>query len=292
MDFVISTGFADRLRIDAYEAIDIVALTPFRMIELWTVFYGKIKHFDWQDSKEISNLKKKLTEHNITVKSIHAPFSYDYEFNSDNDMYLKTVLDDTKNIILVSAELGADYVVVHPGSRPNTSRKHLTTREYKNKFKITKNSLEELAEFITKHNIKVKVALENQLPHIMFGYFDEIAELISFLNHFNIFGICFDSSHAMMAYDNNTETLIKNLEPYLELIITTHISDTDGVIDAHLVPGEGKIEWYKLTTGCFRKISRNVPLVLEILTCLKGKSIHDTINEAYKRMLLLEKEWW
>lgn len=291
MKIGISTGFSDRLKINVYEALDIVASTPFRTIELWTLFYGKYKHFAWDDIVEVKYLKKKLDDYKIQVNSIHAPFSYQHELATNDKTYLATVVKDTKDIILVATELGANFVVIHPASRPDTSRRHISSEEYKQRFELVKKSLQDIADFVNKHNLTIKIALENQLPHIMFGYFDELLELITGLDN-KIFGICFDTSHAMMTYGNNTDTVLKNIEYISKFIITTHISDTDGTTDAHLLPGEGKIEWHKLANGCLQKLSNDAPLILEVLTPLKDKTLPETLNEAYRRMVLLTKEWW
>jgi sugar phosphate isomerase/epimerase len=65
----------------------------------------------------------------------------------------------------------------------------------------------------------------------------------------NYFGFCYDSSHNRI-YSKNDLTL---LEKFANCIVTTHLSDNDGSKDRHWLPGEGIIDWEKLTNA-FPKI--------------------------------------
>ena len=287
MKISVSTGFADRFNLDIYSAIEIVVKTHIRIVELWSLYYGKTKHFDWSNKNVVKDIKNFLNKFNLDVYSIHTPFSADYEFPSEDKNILSQLINDTKDVIVSATILGAKCVVVHPASKPETSKYHLQKEVYQKRFETTKIVIEELAEFIVKNNFSVKIALENQLPHIMFGYFDELVELIEKNKYKNIFGICLDTSHAEMTYNTDLPQKLSYITKY---IISTHISDTDGTTDAHLVPSEGKILWDKLVP-VLSQIPEDVPLTLEVLTLLKNKTIEETINEGYKRLNLLFKNW-
>jgi len=287
MKISVSTGFADKFSLDIFSAIEIVAKTPIRTVELWSLYYSKNKHFNWSDKKVVEDIKNFLDKYNIEVYSIHTPFSAEHEFSTEDKSFLSQLINDTKEIIVAASILGAKCAVVHPASKPNTSRNHIAQEEYHKRFINVKNLLEELAEFIIKNNFSIKIALENQLPHIMFGYFDELVELIEKIKYQNIFGICLDTGHAEMTYNTN---LPQKLESIIKYIISTHISDTDGVTDAHLIPLEGKILWHKIVP-ILEQIQYEVPLTLEVLTPLKNKTIEETIKEGYRRLNLLFKHW-
>lgn len=292
MKIGISTGFADRLNIDIFQAIEIVSKTQIKTVELWSLFYGKQKHFNWDSKEEIDKIKSLLTKYDLEVYSIHGPFSYEHEFAAEDKTFLTTLINDTKQIIKIANELNAKCVVVHPVSKPNTSKQYLTAEEYQRRFNIVKSSLNELVEFILKHNYNIKLALENQLPHIMFSTFDEITSLLKMLNNVQVLGICLDTSHAAMTYNNNMEEFTKNFALIEKYVISTHFSDTDGKTDDHLVPGKGKIQWNKLTEVVDKLKKNNVPIILEILTLLQNSSIEETINVAYKNINILLKDWW
>lgn len=291
MKIGISTGFADRMGIDIFHAINLVSKTPLKTLELWSLFYGKQPHFNWTSYEEVKRIENLLNKYEMEVYSIHGPFSYDYEFATEEKKYLSTLLEDTKQIIRVAVELGAKCVVIHPVSKPNTSKQHITQNEYEHKFALVKSSLEELIEFIIKNNYPIKLAIENQLPHIMFAHFEEIISLINMFNNKKILGICLDTSHAEMTY-NGTDKFLQNFVSIENYVITTHFSDTDGKTDEHLIPGKGKIQWYKFDSVINGLKSNKIPVILEILTFLTNTSPEDTMNIAYKNIKLLLKDWW
>jgi sugar phosphate isomerase/epimerase len=287
MKISVSTGFAERFNLDVYSAIELVSKTSIRTIELWSLYYGKKKHFDWSDKKVVEDIKNFLKKYEIEVYSIHAPFSSEYEIPAEDKNIVSQLVKDTKDIIETAVVLGAKCVVVHPASKPDTSKNHVPQQIYQKRFDNTKVVLEEIAEFVVKNNLSIKIALENQLPHIMFGYFDELVELIEKINYKELFGICVDTSHAEMSYNTDLPQKLLSITKY---IISTHLSDTDGVTDAHLLPLEGKILWNKIVP-VLEQIPKDVPLTLEVLTSLKNKTIEETIKEGYRRLNLLFKHW-
>jgi len=287
MKISVSTGFAERFNLDVYSAIELVSKTSIRTIELWSLYYGKKKHFDWSDKKVVEDIKNFLKKYEIEIYSIHAPFSSEYEFPAEDKNIVSQLVKDTKDIIETAVVLGAKCVVVHPASKPDTSKNHVPQQIYQKRFDNTKIVLEEIAEFVIKNNLSIKIALENQLPHIMFGYFDELVELIEKINYKELFGICVDTSHAEMSYNTDLPQKLLSITKY---IISTHLSDTDGVTDAHLLPLEGKILWNKIVP-VLEQIPKDIPLTLEVLTSLKNKTIEETIKEGYRRLNLLFKHW-
>jgi sugar phosphate isomerase/epimerase len=287
MKISVSTGFAERFNLDVYSAIELVSKTSIRTIELWSLYYGKKKHFDWSNKKVVEDIKNFLKKYEIEVYSIHAPFSSEYEFPAEDKNIVSQLVKDTKDIIETAVVLGAKCVVVHPASKPDTSKNHVPQQIYQKRFDNTKVVLEEIAEFVVKNNLSIKIALENQLPHIMFGYFDELVELIEKINYKELFGICIDTSHAEMSYNTDLPQKLLSITKY---IISTHLSDTDGVTDAHLLPLEGKILWNKIVP-VLEQIPKDIPLTLEVLTSLKNKTIEETIKEGYRRLNLLFKHW-
>jgi sugar phosphate isomerase/epimerase len=90
-----------------------------------------------------------------------------------------------------------------------------------------------------------------------------------------------------MSYNTDLPQKLLSITKY---IISTHLSDTDGVTDAHLLPLEGKILWNKIVP-VLEQIPKDIPLTLEVLTSLKNKTIEETIKEGYRRLNLLFKHW-
>ncbi len=287
MQIGVSTGFADRLGIDVYSALDIVSSTPIKIVELWTVFYGKKLHFNWKDKTEIQKIKHLLTTLGITVYSIHAPFSYEYDISSPEIEKQKKVIEDIKEIFFVAEEFNAKVVVVHPATKPDTSRRHLSSQEYFERLTAAKYAINEFVEFIIKNRLNIKIALENQLPHIMFSYPNELLDLITSTNP-DIVGICFDTGHAELFNEKNI--LYNMMEQMKHHIISLHISDTDNKTDNHLVLGEGNIKWHRVYE-ILHSVNYQNPFMLEILTPINGKDIKESLIEAYKRAKILLEDW-
>lgn len=55
----------------------------------------------------------------------------------------------------------------------------------------------------------------------------------------NYLGFCYDSSH----YNLSDKQDFYLLEKYGERLVTTHLSDNDGLKDRHWLPGHGTIDW-------------------------------------------------
>lgn len=287
MEIGFSTSFFNHQKINLFDALDILSEFEIRHIELWTVFYGCKPYFDWKNVDEVKNVYNKCLKNNIKIYSIHAPFSFDYEPVSLDKQVRETIVKDLKEIVEIGNFLGAKVVVVHPASKPNSNKKSLTLEEYKLKFSLAKNVLNEIVEFINKKNYKIKIALENQLPHIMFSTAEELVELLNSTDK-NVVGICFDTGHAELF--NTPNCLCEMLNKLKNNLINLHISDTNGKEDKHLLLGEGRIKWY-CVTEILNSINYKNPFMLEILTPIKDGKIKETIVEAKRRVNTLFLEW-
>lgn len=287
MEIGASTGFCDRIDLDILTALEIISSTPIKVIELWTTFYGKKIYFNWKDVALVKQVKQFVDTHNIEIHSIHAPFSYEYDISSPDTEKQKKVIEDIKEVIVVEEELGGKVIVVHPASKPETSKYHLSLKEYSLRFQKIKEGISELVEFIIKNGYKVKIAIENQLSHIMCSEPEELIEIINSTDR-NIVGVCFDTSHAEL--HNKYNALCSIMRSLQDHIISFHISDTDGKTDDHLPIGEGRIRWY-CVFEILREKKYNCPFMLEILTLKKGLNIKQTLIDSYNKSKLLLTNW-
>jgi len=282
-----STSFFDHQKISLSEGLDILKEFAVEYIELWTVFYGCKPFFDWKNNDVVKDIVDKCLKNNIKIYSIHAPFSFDYELASLDAGIQKTVVEDLKEIVSVANFMGVKVIVVHPASKPNSSRDKLSLEEYNLKFSAVRKGLNEVVEFINKKNYKLKIALENQLPHIMFSTAEELVELINFSDK-NVVGICFDTGHAELF--NSYNSMCDMLNKIKSNLLNLHISDTDGKEDKHLLLGEGRIRWH-CVAEILQLLNYQNPFMLEILTPIKDGKIKETITEAKTRVKTLFLEW-
>ncbi|MDD3888393.1 MAG: sugar phosphate isomerase/epimerase [Syntrophomonadaceae bacterium] len=93
-------------------------------------------------------------------------------------------------------------------------------------------------------------------------------------------GFCYDSSHNRLC-SKNTITLLEKLG---DRLACTHLADNDGQIDRHWLPGEGIIDWEKIS-NVFPKNEYTGYLTLEV--CTTEKEAKETpksfLSKAYQR---------
>jgi sugar phosphate isomerase/epimerase len=100
-------------------------------------------------------------------------------------------------------------------------------------------------------------ALENKLPHLLFGNTSDILWILDGLNGTDV-GACLDTGHAFLAGD--VENLIHKLAGHLRMI---HAHDNGGNGDEHRPPGEGRIDWRQLLKNLI-KIQFHGAFILEM----------------------------
>ena len=100
-------------------------------------------------------------------------------------------------------------------------------------------------------NLGVTIAVENTHKREYLEY------ILSNIKSPNL-GFCYDSSHDFLPEQSRG----KLLEKWGDLLVTTHISDNNGITDDHLLPGKGTIDW-RTVENCFPKSSYSGALILE-----------------------------
>jgi sugar phosphate isomerase/epimerase len=97
------------------------------------------------------------------------------------------------------------------------------------------HSLDVIAGACARHGLLC--ALENKLPHLMFGNTAEMLWILAAMQSPNV-AVCLDTGHARLA--GELETAVQKLSGHLRLV---HASDNHGQYDDHLPPGRGSINW-------------------------------------------------
>ncbi|MEW6042549.1 MAG: TIM barrel protein, partial [Elusimicrobiota bacterium] len=166
MEIGISTGFFHKQSI--FDSLRLIRNSGIKYLELWTFskMLDSTIHFNPADKKEIEKVKKLLNDYSIKAVSIHTPFSEDMDISSENE----NKRSESVNYAVLSAEAlckisdnDSKYdktIVIHPSSVPLKNRE----KETKTKFNQAKRSIEEIYNKVK--TLNVKLALENQLPHI------------------------------------------------------------------------------------------------------------------------------
>jgi len=185
---------------------------------------------------ELKNIKECLKKCEIKVTNLNANTVagwYDAQTNvekfepslsNEDEKLRRWRISYTKKAIDLASTLNAPSISITSGVSNNL---------YKNSLKDFKLSLEELASYAEKKNIKLVIEYE---PGLLIGKADDVFPLTQ---EFNNVGLNFDVCHAAVLGEN----ISKVIEKFGEKIFHTHISDCQNRKHFHLIPGKGDVDF-------------------------------------------------
>ncbi|MFN3966364.1 MAG: sugar phosphate isomerase/epimerase family protein [Endomicrobiia bacterium] len=273
MEIGISTGIFHKENI--FNHLETIKNSGFEFIELW----ADMAHFNYHDKFEIEKLKNALNDLSLKPVSMHAPFSYELDLSNPDETKRKQAVFETLKTAEAIKLLNGDIVVTHPATKPfanisDKKEKEIRTTQSKKSFYEVLQETEKLG---------IKLAIENQLPHIYGNEPETLLDLLS-IKKGNFIGICFDTSHASFSKNLTVREFLKKLG---KNVITLHVSDSNKKMDEHLPPGWGLIDWEEFITT-LREINYSGIFMLEILKEIPGKTIQETFvaaKEFFKKFL-------
>lgn len=191
----------------------------------------------WRDW--VGQMKEVMAELGMTASQAHTPFYNVLDPSSVADVAHTEEM--VRRSIIAAGELGVKATVIHVGT-------HFFDNDYK---KILHDNVEYLkphVELAARYGMDM--AVENlfdtmfpELGHRCHRYSaraDEVLEVVDALRgHYDNVGVCWDFGHANEMGWNQTQAL----EMIGERLVALHVQDNYGVIDDHLLPYHGTIEW-------------------------------------------------
>ena len=163
-----------------------------------------------------------LRKSGMALWSVHLPFGRRLDISAPDEAERARVLEELKRSVDLARGLGAKTLVVHGSSEPNAEDSRPARMD------ACARSLRELQSYAG----GMRLAVEN-LPRICIGRAGwEVAQLSDMCA-----GVCFDVNHLLM------EDHRAFLDATEKKIITTHLSDYDGVDERHWLPGMGVVPW-------------------------------------------------
>lgn len=231
-----------------FEALDIVHLLGLSDVELWAEGVHLDPRGDVPDVGELTSVIDRL---GLTAHSIHAPFR-GLDLTSADGGVRRRAVTTISRIIELAADIDCSLVVIHvdgDGAGAGAGAPVLTEREA---FIHRAEALERAAAALTvlcKHaeDLGVVLLIENQPDRTgrrIGAGIGELLQLIDMVGAPNI-GICLDIAHAVVS-TGGWEDELRAALPHLRSV---HASDTEGVHDSHLPPGEGTIDWRHVLTA-------------------------------------------
>ncbi|NLC59216.1 MAG: sugar phosphate isomerase/epimerase [Armatimonadetes bacterium] len=196
-------------------------------------------------------LQAVLRRHEIRVATIHAPFGGHYDPSLLEEGARREAVAALAPAFALAAEFDAPMVVLHASAEP------ITPEERPRRLAQARASLAEIGRWCQESGRRVAVEL---LPRSCLGNtVDELLALLEGLPE-ETFGVCLDTNHGMAQYARLADD-IRRLGPRL---ITTHLSDYDGVDEKHWLPGRGVVDW-RAVMAALQEIGYTGPMNYESL---------------------------
>lgn len=227
------------------------------------IFCAK-QHFDYTNQDQVRELGAWFRDHNLKLRSLHAPLYSDYAWGRSGSHSHSGVniaeterrrrldsVDEIKRALEVAETIPFQYIVQHLG---------VPDEEYsQKKFDAAYSSLEPLSIFAKQRG--VQILLEN-IPNDL----STPARLRQFIDytHMTDLRVCFDTGHAHMDGKGGEPGGVSDaFDSVRDLVVSTHIHDNRGARDDHLFPFQGTIDWEK-TLATLSAADADFPLQLEL----------------------------
>jgi sugar phosphate isomerase/epimerase len=268
------------------ELLGQIAQSGFEAVEI----FGTRSHFDYTTKQEVQTMASALSQHGLTLASLHAPTSRDLSATREGGSPLSITevervrrveaMDELKRVIDVAEDLPYSRLILHMGGPRETADPRKRDAAF--------SSLEHLV--LHAHHRGVTIAVENTTSEM-----GDPAYLRTFVDETRLTGLRFnfDIGHAHLADGPEAERIEKAFAPLRELVISAHIHDNHGEKDEHLPPYGGTIDWESAVKTMKSAPEQDLALTLE----LKEKTGHDTpstaeqLAAASESLDRFEREW-
>ena len=197
-------------------------------IEYMEVSCSYIDDYDKIDFPKIKELSEK---YGVKLWSYHLPFFpfEEVDISSKCDEIRKKSIGIYRDHILKAATIGIDKFIIHPSAEPYTDD------EREEHIQIAAQSLKTLSEIA--QSVGGVLCVEN-LPRTCLSR--SSADMLKLISLDNNIMVCFDTNHLLI------EDLFVFINRLANRIVTIHVSDYDFINERHWLPGEGKLDFYKI----------------------------------------------
>jgi len=226
----LSTGIAYQHAIE--DVLAPIRHAGFRTIEVATA----TAHFDLRRPEAASTLARRLAVLDLRVHSLHAPFGHGVDLTSSDPTFRERSLERLTRAADALQTLGGELYVIHPGGEDHDWVWDRATRMAR--------SLEGLAVMWERCRERgLVLVVETPLPHLLGGHLPDLEWLLERLPAEGT-GVCIDTSHTSLG-----GSLFDAIARFGSRLVHVQASDNRGVTDDHLPPGEGIIDWGRVTSA-------------------------------------------
>ena len=204
----------------------------------------------------VKQIAKKINESGILFNSVHLPFSISWwDFASPIEEQRKGAVEVFKRAVDAYGEYQPNVYVIHPGIKPQTPE------ERPIRLNQLAKSMCEICEFTPK-----LVCIENMVND---GLLNKISEAKDLLNAVPKLNMTIDVNHSFLQkpedYILEIGSRVKNL----------HISDNDGLLEKHWLPGNGVIN-FNAVLSALEKIGYSGTFNYELNPQKNGVTLKET----------------
>lgn len=225
------------------------------------------KHLDYHHEDEVRRAGNMMRDLGLRPFSFHAPFADRIDITSPDEGVRTSAVAELITACRAAALIGAENVVLHPGPEQEGRPPH---DEFLQRMRNAAISLNQVAEHCCQSG--VQLLLENMLPHLLFGQTSDMMYLLGEISTCSV-GTCLDTGHAHLGGDLGN--VIHKLSGHLKMV---HINDNHGDWDAHLIPGDGGINWPWVISELQRHHFQG-SLIIE-MSAQKDEAVADTLARA------------
>lgn len=233
------------------------------------------RHLDYHSEPEVHKAGEMILALGLRAVSFHAPFADHIDITSFDATQREASVAELILACTAAAQLGARNVVLHPGPERTGRPPH---DEFVLHMRHAADGLNRVAARCCE--LGVQLLLENMLPHLLFGQTSDMLYLLGRINTCSV-GTCLDTGHARLSGD--LHQVVHKLSGHLKML---HANDNMGDWDAHLIPGDGSIDWPWLVSE-LKRLDFQGPLIIEMAS-RDGESNSDTLGRALRGRLFLE----
>lgn len=206
-------------------ATEIVVDEPHSFLPLKKSYIDEIKKHLKKTNLRVSNINANTVSGWHENKKLNNLEKFEPSLSTENYIHRNWRIDYTKMAIKIAYDLESPSICLTSGIlNKNRKEKQLSFFE---------NSLNDVAEFAEKYNIKIALEYE---PGLLIGSSSDIFSIIS--KYKNV-GLNLDTCHAAVLGENISEIITTAQEKLFHI----HFSDCKNKTHHHLLPGKGDIDF-------------------------------------------------
>jgi protein FrlC len=211
------------------EAIRRLHRFGYQGVEVWG---GRPHAYRGDLDGQLGGIRALLEECNMAVPNfVPAQFRYPSILCSCNETVREDSVGYIRHAIDNAVELGAPHVSVCPG-------KTLYGEDVRDGWQQLRRSLEELLEYAAEKGVALLIEPAHRFESNLILTVQDGLRMIEEMGSDQL-GILLDTGHASV----NGEDLAQAVLSLRGVPLHIHIDDNDGASDAHLVPGDGEIDF-------------------------------------------------